>query len=252
LRAGALASKTIPSSDAPARPATHLTISLLNGFLLKLEEQEVLLPLACQRLLALLAFHDRPVLRTFVAGTLWPEFSEERAAACLRSTLWRLHRPAADAVAATSTQMRLSLGVRVDVREAIGAARRLVAPGNRPRAADLDEALLSEDILPDWHDEWVIVERERFRQLRLHGLERICLELAARGRYAEAVQAGVAAVTGEPLRESAHRALIQAHLAEGNRFEAVRAFHSFRRLLQQEMGLEPTNELKALVQPYGV
>src|SRR5439155_505806 len=83
------------------RPATHLAVSLLNGFLLKRGEEVVLLPLACQRLLALLAFHDRPVFRTFVAGTLWPEFSEERAAACLRSTLWRLHRPAGDAVAAT-------------------------------------------------------------------------------------------------------------------------------------------------------
>jgi Bacterial transcriptional activator domain len=81
-------------------------------------------------------------------------------------------------------------------------------------------------------------------------LERFCQELAARGRYAEAVQAGLTAVTGESFQESAHRVVIQAHLAEGDRFEAVRAFHSFRRLLQQEMGLEPANELKALVQPF--
>jgi DNA-binding SARP family transcriptional activator len=68
----------------------------------------------------------------------------------------------------------------------------------------------------------VLVERERFRQLRLHALEALCRRLTGDGLHAEAVDAGIAAIAAEPLRESAHRALMSAHVAEGNRGEAMR------------------------------
>ena len=51
---------------------------------------------------------------------------------------------------------------------------------------------------------------------------------------------GIRAVSMEPLRESAHRAVIAAHLAEGNSVEALRQFASLRRLLQTELGIVPS------------
>jgi DNA-binding SARP family transcriptional activator len=99
----------------------------------------------------------------------------------------------------------------------------------------------------DWYDDWVILARERFRQARLHALEALCLSLASSGRYAEAAEAGLAAVAGEPLRESAHRALIQAHLAQGNPGEAIRQYRLCRRLLHEQLGLEPSPQLDELV-----
>jgi DNA-binding SARP family transcriptional activator len=69
------------------------------------------------------------------------------------------------------------------------------------------------------------------------------------GRFGEAVQAGLAAVKAEPLRESAQRSLIRAHLAEGNLGEALRQYHSFRRLLLEELGVGPSAELEDLVLP---
>ena len=60
---------------------------------------------------------------------------------------------------------------------------------------------------------------------------------------------GLAAVAGEPLRESAHRTLIRAHLAEGNPGEAVRQYHLYRRLLVGELALEPSAAIRGLVQP---
>src|SRR6266702_3475376 len=88
---------------------------------------------------------------------------------------------------------------------------------------DLDPAPLTGELLPDWNaDDWILVERERLRQLSLHGLDAICTRLLALHRYCEAVEAGLAAVRSEPLRESAHRMLIAVHLAEGNYNEALR------------------------------
>ena len=52
--------------------------------------------------------------------------------------------------------------------------------------------------------------------LRLHALETASTLLTEQGRMAEAAQAALAAVQAEPLRESAARALVKVHLAEGN------------------------------------
>jgi DNA-binding SARP family transcriptional activator len=231
-----------------ATPSAHLR--LLGGFELRIGTRPVLLSLGPQRLLAYLALHARPATRSCVAGTLWPEAAEERAAANLRSTLWRIRRTRLPLVSTEGSCLCLEPAVRVDVRDSIGAARRLLDPD--ATATDLDvaaEVSLGRDVLPDWDDDWALLERERFRQIRLHALERRCDLLAASGRVAEAIEAGLAVVAAEPLRESAHRALIRAHLAEGNRAEALRQFALYRRLMRDDLGLEPSPEIAALVEP---
>jgi DNA-binding SARP family transcriptional activator len=103
------------------------------------------------------------------------------------------------------------------------------------------------DLLPGWYDDWVLVERERVRQRLLHALEALSSQLARAGRCAEAVEAAMMAVTAEPLRESAQRVLIQAHLAEGNWVEGRRSFEAYRDVLDRELGVEPDPELAAMV-----
>lgn len=74
-----------------------------------------------------------------------------------------------------------------------------------------------------------------------------CRRLAAVGRFADAIDAAMTAISADPLRESAQRALIEAHLAEGNWGEAERAYRSYRTLVRDELGVEPTAELSALL-----
>ena len=45
--------------------------------------------------------------------------------------------------------------------------------------------------------------------------------------FGQAVRAGTAAVSDEPLRESARSALIEAHLAEHNVVAALREYNAF-------------------------
>jgi len=70
-------------------------------------------------------------------------------------------------------------------------------------------------------DDWALMERERFRQVRLHLLERLSGWATRSGRFTEAIAAALWAVEGGPLRESGYRCLARAHLAEGNVDEAV-------------------------------
>ena len=63
----------------------------------------------------------------------------------------------------------------------------------------------------------------------------------------ETIDAGLVAVRAEPLRESAHRVLIKAHLAEGNHGEASRQYSSYRHLMLAELGVEPSPHLRELL-----
>ena len=103
------------------------------------------------------------------------------------------------------------------------------------------------DLLPGWYDDWALMERERIRQRLLHALEALSIRLISLGRYGEAVDAALLAVGADPLRESAQRVLIKAHIAESNLIEARRSYLAYRDLAQRELGIEPSSELLALL-----
>jgi len=225
-----------------------MSLSLLNAFELRCDGELVGLPVSAQRLLAFLALHERPLLRPYVAGTLWLDADDERAGASLRSSLWRLNRSGHRLVEATMMQLRLAPAVDVDLRRALALAKRLLEGTATDEDLDAAEASLDGEVLPDWYDDWLLFERERFRQLSLHALEALSDRLVAAGRPTRALGAALAAVRGEPLRESAHRALIRVHLAEGNRAEALRQGKVCRRVLRERLGVEPSPQLDQLLE----
>jgi DNA-binding SARP family transcriptional activator len=208
------------------------------------------LPRGVQRLLAFLALSGRPA-RSAVAGQLWPEVGQGQADGNLRSALWRVQKHVPGLVDSSGGALALAEGVTVDVRELSSWAERVLDAG--PGAADLPdlgaipEAMWRAELLPGWYDDWVLVERERLRQLRGYALERLADTCGQAGRYAAAVQAAYAAMRADPLRETAHRTLIRVHLAEGNAAEAIRAYECYRDLLAGELGISPSARMRRLV-----
>jgi DNA-binding SARP family transcriptional activator len=150
-------------------------------------------------------------------------------------------------VETSATHLRVAKGLRVDVHEVIALVWRVI--DSPDQSSDISLATLSAptELLPGWYEDWVLVERERLRQLRLHALEILSDRLTSMRRFGQAVEAGLAAVRDEPLRESAHRALIRTHLAEGNTEEALRQYRRYRQLLHDELGLVPSQEMDDLV-----
>ena len=143
--------------------------------------------------------------------------------------------------------MHLSLAadVVVDLNLVFEAVRHASTDGAGLGEDELERILTAGELLPDWYDDWLIIGREQFRQARLHALETVCGTLTRRSRYGKAVEVGLAAVAGEPLRESAHRAVMQVHLAEGNRHEALRQYELCRRVLAP-LGLAPSPDTERL------
>jgi DNA-binding SARP family transcriptional activator len=220
---------------------------MFKGFRLTADGIGVPLTTAAQRLLAYLALQQRPLPRTLVAGVLWADVPDDRAGGNLRSALWRLRQPGLRLVDSDGSCLSLSPLVSVDVRDADAIAARLLNPTEEASDVDLEEFAFGGDLLPGWYEDWAILERERQRLICLHALETLCERWAASGQFAKAVLAGLAAVSSEPLRESASRALIKAHLAEGNGIEARRQYGVYRLTLRRELDLEPSSEIKQLV-----
>lgn len=243
------------ASGTRPRNRPHLRISLLDQFRLEDEGLSIILTEGSQRLLAFLALKGRLIRRAVVAGTLWPVATEDHASSSLRSALARLHRGARAAVAATAQEIGLSDEVTVDLWDSRALAHRLLMPeGSTPAAEPGAESIpaFSQELLPDWYDEWVLIEAEDWRQLRLHALEALAGRLTAGQRYGDAAVAALSAVRAEPLRESPRAALIRVHIAEGNPSEAVREFARYGEFLKLELGVEPTERLRALVAGLGV
>jgi DNA-binding SARP family transcriptional activator len=130
--------------------------------------------------------------------------------------------------------------VSVDVWNLIATASAVLDGSATSAGWSTVRALAGDDLLVGWYEEWLLLERDRLRQMRLHALEALSGQLVAAGDTPAAVHAAFAAVAVDPLRESAHRALIRAHLAEGNRVEAVRQLARLRHVLREELGVEPS------------
>ena len=235
--------------ESPAPPAAGTSrpaeLSLLRGFELRRGGETVNLPQTSQRVLAFLALHERPLQRPYVAGSLWPQVSDRNADGSLRSALWRMKDLDADLVEAAYGNLSLGDRVATDVGALILGSRAL----SDRSASDLTILAggYEEELLPDWYDDWVIEWRERWRQIRFHALEDVARIHIGAGRFGSAIEVGLAAVRAEPLRESAHRVVIEAHLAEGNLDEAVREFRRFELLLREELDVAPSPRLIELV-----
>ncbi|MBO3749214.1 SARP family transcriptional regulator [Streptosporangiaceae bacterium NEAU-GS5] len=219
-------------------------LQLFDGFRLEVNGSDIDASTAAQRLLAFLSLHG-PAVRPVVAGTLWGHTTESKALGSLRTTMWRVNHAAPGLVSTEHGRLALAGAITVDATEFGDRASARLRGG---READLPFSDLRAGVLlPGWYDDWVIFERERLRQLRLHALEAVAVELCARGQYAVALDTAYEAVRDEPLRESARRAVILIHLAEGNFAEALWEFERFRTLLGDQLGVEPSPDLVRLV-----
>ena len=233
--------------------SNRIRLELLGGFECVHEGRSVSLPLGSQRLLALLALRRAGIHRTVAGERLWPDGSPGRAAANLRSALWRgRHLGNTTMIVSAGPRLHLAPTVEVDLRQILDQHRDLAH--TRPSCHDISDHLalvdvLTRRLLPEWSEDWLVFERERWHQFRLHALENLAAALQAEERYLDAVQTALAAIAIEPIRETAHRIVISVHLAEGNTASALKHYQHYRGLLQRELGVLPSAQMDQLVHP---
>jgi ABC-type transport system substrate-binding protein/DNA-binding SARP family transcriptional activator len=203
----------------------------------------------------------RPVPRDELAEALWgdvPPATWDKALTVLVSKLRGLL--ADHGIDGTSTltgafgcyRLDLPEGSWVDVivaAEAAPEAEKALAAGDLAKAkaaALLTESLTRPRFLPGENGAWVENKRRELADVRgraLGVLADACLRL---GDEAQAAKWAEQAIALEPFRETGYRCLMGAHVAAGNRAEALRVYERCRRLLAEELGTYPSPETESI------
>lgn len=149
-------------------------------------------------------------------------------------------------------RLELPEGTWVDVLAAISAAQEaesLLATGRAEEAtgrAALAESIARLPFLPGDDGPWVEAKRRELAEVRARALTVLAEAGIRAGTPSEAVRWAEQAVEAEQFRESGYRLLMSAHVAAGNRAEALRVYERCRRLLAAELGAYPSPETESI------
>jgi DNA-binding SARP family transcriptional activator len=192
-----------------------------------------------------------------LVDALWGEEPPQRALAALRTYASRLRKVlGAEALISESGGYAIRLGPDTGIDADTAAAHALeaekaVSSGDRGRARELYGLALAQwDGEPLAHIPGPYAENQRTRleEWRLSLLEhRLDLDLQL-GSHAEAVSELTALTAEHPLRERLRELLMLALYRSGRQAEALAVYADTRRLLAEELGVDPRPELAELQQ----
>jgi TolB-like protein/Tfp pilus assembly protein PilF len=233
---------------------TSLELVLLGGFQARAAGQPIDVPGRKERaLLAFLAMPPgEPRSRGRLCGLLWSDRGDKQAHDSLKQAVLRV-RKAFDPVhplPVLADRASLTLdrtAVAIDVQD----FERLLKEGT-PEAAARAAALYRGDLLDglDVRDpafeEWLLVERQRLRELARDAMGRLVDHHLANGTRDQAAAAARRLLALDPLRESAHRALMQIYAEQGQAALALKQYQICRDALQRELGVPPEAETERL------
>lgn len=205
--------------------------------------------------------HGRPVPRDKLADVLWgdaPPATWDKALSVLVSKLRGvLGESGLDGASALTAafgcyQLDLPEGTWVDVLAAESAASE--AEGfleadeleSATVAAALAESVTRSPFLPGDDGPWVEEKRRELAEVRARALSTLAEACLGTDKPAEAVRWAGRAVEAEPFRESGYRRLMKAHVAAGNRGEALQVYERCRRVLADELGAYPSPETESI------
>jgi DNA-binding SARP family transcriptional activator len=195
----------------------------------------------------LVAEHGRPVPRDELVDLLWgdaPPATWDKALSVhvskLRAALVECGAVNASALSAAygCYQLDLPEGTWIDVLAAEKAANEAEGfletddPESAKSAAALAESVTRGSFLPGDDGPWMEEQRRELAEVRARALSALAEASLSTDKPAEAVRWAGLAVEAEPFRESGYRRLMKAHVAVGNRAEALRVYEP-RRLAEQ-------------------
>ena len=231
-----------------------------------------------QALLVYLAVEaDCPHRRDALAGLLWPDQPQRNARHNLRQALSHLRHAIADRmIAANCTDSAPFLLVSretvqfnpdcdhwLDVaaftslvetcrahrhrrpESCIPCIRRMENLVALYRGEFLEQFFLSDSSA---FEEWALLKREWLHREAVEALFHLARYHERRGDYRRAQRYARRQVALEPWREEAHRQLVRLLALDGQRSAALAQYEICRRVLAEELGVEPTTETKALVE----
>src|SRR5947209_7305471 len=188
-----------------------------------------------RRLLGVLALHARRSLRVE-----WLAETVGVSPGALRTTMSRLRKLLGEeGVATTATGYRLDVDVDADLFLSEIEAGALGAALSRWNGAALDEFAA---------ETWAAGPVARLTELQASTSEQVAAAMIADSKWPDAVALLEAHVAAHPLRDRPRGLLMEALAGEGRQGDALRVFQQYRALLAEEIGTEPSDEVRGIEQ----
>ena len=188
-----------------------------------------------------------------LAGTFWGEASEEKARACLNTALSAIRRAIPNSITTEYGNVRFNPGLEcwLDAEEferklKEGRSRGRGRPGDRMKCLQSAVQLYQGDFMEGFYDDWLLFEQERLRELYLEVLKELADCYKALKEYDQAIACCKRILERSPLREEVHRELMYLHYISGDRAAALLRYERCCRLLEEELGVGPLPETRAL------
>ena len=240
-----------PTPVSVAAPSCRLYLS--GGFRLERDGEPVQLPFRKnEALLAYLALHPQRHSREKIAAVFWGDSTDQDARRSLRVALTKIRQAAgADLVLADRAVLQINPAMHVwlDIGNLARIARKVLR-NEEVETQDLLAAVneYRGDLLADFYDDWISLPREEYRQAYLAALLQLVERAREKSEYARAIDYARKALATDPANEPAHQHLIFSYAALGDRTAALEQYETCRRLLDEELGVEPSPETRSLAE----
>ena len=243
----------------------RLIIRLLGTVNIELEGQPIagLPSRKAEALLVYLACHERSFSREFLADLLWYDRPQKQALANLRSILSSLRRVLGpfltitrqtvafnhtsdtwlDVKAFTAACDACKTHYHLNLEECDLCMRRLETAVGLYHGRFLQGLIIGDSTA---FEEWSLIVHEQTHRRVLTALYQLGSYYARQGKYAQAQQYALRQVELEPYREEAHRQLMLTLVRSGQRSAALARYETCRRILNEELGVEPAAETRSL------
>lgn len=204
---------------------------------------------------------SRPVSRSELADALWPmdpppswDSALSVIISKLRSLLARagLDGPRTLSSAGGCYELRLPPGIWIDLEvaaDSIHEAEAALRAGEPARAygpSAVAHHIARRPFLPGEEAEWIENRREKLRSILVRALECRAEVYLWNREYSLAVEAARDVVALNPFREVGYQLLMRAHAAAGNAAEALWVYEQCRKLMSEELGVDPSRQTKAV------
>jgi DNA-binding SARP family transcriptional activator/pimeloyl-ACP methyl ester carboxylesterase len=224
-----------------------LEVRLFGKFEIRLDNQPIEIPSrSAQSLLAYLMLHpDRLYRREKLAGLLWPDSDEANARNNLRQTLWRLRKVIGEDYFVTD---RVSVGFnsKADYKLDTDTLQEAVSEISSTDQLIRIVSVYEDRLLPGFYDEWVLLEQERLQALFEDRMQLLLDRLVKEARWREVREWAEWWIARGQTPEPAYRALMMAHAGLGDRAGVATAYQRCVEILNEELGVEPSEETREL------
>jgi len=252
----------------------HLSLGVLGSLQVLLDDTPVTAfesDKVCALLVYLAVEAHRPHRRESLVGLLWPECPEQVARHNLRQALFNLRQAIGDhaarppylLISREAIQFNRASDFSLDLDQFNASFRTCEKDRSRDiedpsvRAARLEEMvkLYRGDFLQgffledsDEFENWMLVQRESLHRRVLDACRDLAAHYELHGDFPAVQRHASRQLELDPWREEAHCQMMRALALEGQRSAALAQYETCRRILAEELGVEPSENTRELVE----